>query len=106
MDDFLFTSAKAFFIISSIAALVVAAGFGVLLFYLIPLARDARDMVAKFSNAAADMEKDFEKLREVVEEEGAKGKVIIDMILGYVARAIHTPPVRRRKLAQGKKKSS
>lgn len=96
MDDFLFLTAKVFFVVSSLAVFFVVAGFVLLLLYLLPLVRDARYVVAKFRDAAQELEGDFEKLRAAAGEEGAKGKAIADSILGFVGNALHTPQKRRR----------
>jgi len=94
-----------FFFITSIAVVFLTAGFGVLLYYLIPLVRDARDIVAKVATAAEEVEKDFEKLRESVEEEGAKTKAIADTVLGFAGRALQVAPPRRRKKTSKKSSS-
>jgi hypothetical protein len=94
-----------FFFITSVAVIVLTAGFGVLLYFLIPLVRDARDIMAKVATAAEEVEKDFEKLRDSVEEEGAKGKAIADVVLGFAGRALSVPPPRRRNKALKKPSS-
>ncbi len=96
MDDFLFLTAKVFFVVSSLAVFFVVVGFVLLLLYLLPLVRDARYMMAKFRDAAHELEGDFEKLRAAAGEEGAKGKAIADSILGFIGNALHTPPKRHR----------
>lgn len=97
--------ADIFFFITSIAVVVFAAGFCVMLYFLIPLLRDARDMMAKVRAAAVEVEADFERLKDAAEEEGAKTKAIADVLLGFAGRALALPPPRRRK-ARAKRASS
>lgn len=92
--------ADIFFFISSIATVVLTAGFCVLLYFLIPIARDARDLLAMFHTAAEEIELDFEKFRHAAEEEGHKSKMLIDLLLGFVGHFFYTPPRRRRKRAR------
>ena len=62
-----------------------------------------RDIVAKVRVAAEEIEDDFEKLKDAVEEEGAKSKAIADVALDFVGRALSVrPPTRRRKIAKKK----
>ncbi|HEV8677480.1 MAG TPA: DUF948 domain-containing protein [Candidatus Paceibacterota bacterium] len=95
MDELLQTNI--FFFITSIAVIIFAIGFCVLLYFLIPLARDAREIAAKFRHAAEEIEADFEALRGSAEEEGAKTKALIDVALGFLGHFFHAPPRRRRK---------
>lgn len=95
MDELLQTNV--FFFITSVAVIVFTIGFVVLLYFLIPLVRDARDMMEKFRHAAEEIEEDFESLRETAQEEGAKTKAIADVVLGFVGRALQVPPRRRKK---------
>lgn len=89
--------ADIFFFITSIAVVIFAAGFCVMLFFLIPLLRDARDMMAKIRAAAAEVEEDFERLKDAAEEEGAKTKAIADVLLGFAGRALALPPPRKKR---------
>ncbi len=86
-----------FFFITSIATIVFTAGFLLLLYFLVPLVRDVRDIMAKIHTAAVEVEDDFEALRDAAQEEGAKGKAIIDVILGFVGRALSVRPPRKRR---------
>jgi hypothetical protein len=86
-----------FFFIASLSTIVISIGICVLLYYLVPLVRDARDMMAKIRIAAEEVEDDFEKLKDVAEEEGAKGKAIADVVLGFVMRALSVRAPRKRK---------
>jgi hypothetical protein len=95
MDELLQTNI--FFFITSFAVIIFTAGFVVLLYFLVPLVRDARDMMAKVRAAAAEVEADFEKLKDAAEEEGQKTKVIADVLLGFAGRALSLPPPRRKR---------
>jgi uncharacterized protein YoxC len=86
-----------FFFITSIAVIVFAIGFVVLLYFLIPLVRDTHDLIAKLASAAKEVEDDYETLKENIEEEGAKTKAIADVVLGFIGRALQVVPPRRRK---------
>ena len=98
MDQLLETNV--FFFITSIAVIVFTAGFCVLLYFLVPLVRDARDMMAKVRIAAAEVEADFENLRDAAQEEGQKTKMIADVLLGFAGRALALPPPRRKRRAK------
>jgi len=95
MDELLQTNV--FFFITSLATIIISIGICLLLYFLIPLVRDARDLVAKFRNATEEVEGDFEKLRDVAEEEGAKTKALLDLGLGFLGHFFYTPPKPRRK---------
>jgi len=92
-----FLQADIFFFISSLATVVISVGICALLYYLIPLVRDARDIVAKFHTASEEIEADFEKLRESAHEEGAKSKALIDVALGFLGHFFYTPPRKRKR---------
>jgi uncharacterized protein YoxC len=102
MDELLQTNV--FFLITSVAVVVLTIGFSVLLYYLIPLVRDARDVMAKIVLAAQEIEEDFEQLKEAAEEEGAKTKAIADVVLGFVSRALMIRPPRKRRLKSASKR--
>ncbi len=87
--------ADIFFFITSLAVMLVTAGMLVLLYYLIPVARDIRDIVAKIRRAGESVEKDFDALRVNVREEGAKSKALVDLALGFIARKLRQPAARR-----------
>jgi uncharacterized protein YoxC len=61
-----FVHADIFFFITSIAVVIVAAGFCVMLYFLIPLLRDAREVVAKIKAGAKEVEKDFKKIEKAI----------------------------------------
>ncbi|HWB33996.1 MAG TPA: hypothetical protein VG753_01595 [Candidatus Paceibacterota bacterium] len=87
--------ADIFFFITSIAVILVTVGVLVILYYLIPAARNLRDIVARIHKASGDVEKDFEDLRSTLRQEGLKGKMLVDIVLGWIERMAR-PPVRRR----------
>lgn len=89
--------ADIFFFITSTAVILITAGILVLLFYIIPIARDIRAMVASIRKASEDVEKDFEALRANVREEGAKGKALIDLGFGFLMRKLTPRPHRTKK---------
>jgi hypothetical protein len=95
MDELLQTNV--FFFITSVAVVVFTLGFLWLLYYLLPLARDARDIAAKFRTATEEIEEDFEALRGTAHEEGARTKALIDVALGFLGHFFYTPQRRRRK---------
>ena len=95
MDELLQTNV--FFFITSLATIIISVGICILLYFLIPLVRDVRDIVAKFRTAAEEVEGDFEKLRGAALEEGAKTKALLDVGLGFLGHFFYTPPKPRRK---------
>ena len=80
--------ADIFFFISSLAVICITIALLVLLYYIIPIARDARAIVAKLRKAGDEVEKDFEALRSSLREEGTKGKTILNLVFGFIARAL------------------
>ena len=87
--------ADIFFFISSFAVILVTIGVLALLYYIIPMVRDARAIVAKLRKAGDEVEKDFEALRGSLREEGTKGKTILNLVFGFVTRALQPPPVHK-----------
>ncbi|MBC7836655.1 hypothetical protein H7X87_02650 [Acetobacteraceae bacterium] len=92
MNDVLLTNI--FFTITGLAVLVVTGGIVVLLWYILPIVRDLREIVRKIRSAGDAVEKDFEALRVNLREEGSKSKAILDAGLAFAARKIG---VRRKK---------
>jgi predicted PurR-regulated permease PerM len=87
--------ADIFFFITSVAVVVVTLGFVAVLYYVIPIVRDVREIVGKVRKAGESVEKDFETLRANVREEGKKGKMLVDLVLGWAMHAL-TPRTRRK----------
>jgi len=104
MDELLQTNV--FFLITSFAIIIFTAGFCALLYYLIPLARDARDIAAKVLTAAEEMEADFENFRSAAREEGAKSKALVDLALGFIGHFFYTPARLRRRKRVAKRASA
>lgn len=92
MDELL--KANIFFFITSLSVMLITGGMLVLLYHLIPIVRDVRDIVRRLRNAGEAVEKDFEALRVNLRQEGAKSKAIVDAGLGFIARKVG---VRRKK---------
>lgn len=81
--------ANIFFLITSLAVIIVTAGLVWLLYHVIHIARDIRSIVSKLRKAGDEIEQDFEamrgdfhNLRANLKEEGTKSKVLVDMVLG------------------------
>ncbi len=89
--------ADIFFFITSVAVILLTLGLLVLLFYLIPAARDLRVLAAKVRKAGDEVEKDFEDLRANLRAEGSKGKMLVDIVLGWAGHALKAPAARRAK---------
>jgi hypothetical protein len=89
--------ADIFFFITSVAVIVLSSGLLVLLFYLIPAARDLRAVAAKVRKAGDEVEKDFEDLRANLRAEGNKGKMLVDIVLGWAGQVLKAPAARRAK---------
>jgi hypothetical protein len=87
--------ADIFFFITSLCVVLVTAGILIFFYYLIPIARDIRAIVAKARKAGDEIEQDFEALRATIREEGGKGKAIIDLALGFVLNKLRSSPRRR-----------
>ncbi len=95
--------ANIFFFITGLAVILITAGMLWLLYYIIPIARDIRMLVAKVRRVGDRLEDDVESLRHdlhafrlSVKEEGMKGKVIIDLALAALARKFR-PKASRKK---------
>lgn len=80
--------ADIFFFISSLSVICVTIGMIALFYYVIPIARDVRAIVARLRKAGEEVEKDFEALRATLREEGTKGKTILNLVFGFVTRAL------------------
>ncbi|HVV14909.1 MAG TPA: hypothetical protein VHD55_00685 [Candidatus Paceibacterota bacterium] len=89
--------ADIFFFITSVAVIALSAAMLVLLLYLIPAARDLRSITAKVRKAGDEMEKDFEDLRANLRAEGSKGKMLVDIVLGWAGHVLKAPAARRAK---------
>jgi len=96
--------ADVFFFISSMLAVVVTVGTGLLFYYLVPVARDIRAISRKIRKAGEDIEHDFASVRAAVREEGMKGKAITDLFFAFIARKLAPP--RRRGKKEATKESS
>jgi hypothetical protein len=83
--------ADIFFFISSVCVICITIGILVLLYYLIPIVRDARAVAAKLRKAGDEVEKDFEALRSSLREEGNKSKTILNLALGFAMRMLQPP---------------
>lgn len=91
--------ADIFFFISSLLVVVVMVGMGLLFYYLVPVARDIREISRKIRKAGEDIEQDFTSLRFALREEGMKGKAITDLVLGFIARKLAPKRSRSKKVA-------
>jgi hypothetical protein len=89
--------ADVFFFITSMAVICITVGVLILLFYLVPAARDMREIAAKVRKAGDEVEKDFEDLRANLRQEGAKGKMLADIVLAWAGHALKAPQRRRSK---------
>ena len=85
--------ANIFFLITSLSVIIVTVGVVWLLWHLIPIARDIQIIVRKLRQAGDDLERDFQAvrgdfhtLRSAVKEEGTKGKVLVDLALGFLQK--------------------
>ncbi|HVV39293.1 MAG TPA: hypothetical protein VHD31_03120 [Candidatus Paceibacterota bacterium] len=89
--------ADIFFFITSLAVLCITIGILMVLYYLIPVARDLREIVGKIRKAGDEVEKDFEALRANLREEGTKGKTILNLVFGFLTRTLQPPTKPRTK---------
>lgn len=77
-----------FFTITAIAVIIITAGVIAVLWFVVPIVRDLRDVVRKVRTAGEKVERDFESLRLNLKEEGNKSKAILDAGLGFIARKV------------------
>ena len=89
--------ANIFFFITSVSVVLLTLGLLVIVYYLVGIVRDLRAIVAKVRKAGEGIEQDFEALRMNVREEGTKGKVIVDLVLGFVTQKLTTLLTKRPK---------
>ncbi len=75
--------ADIFFFITSVAVVLLTVGVLVVLYYVVGIVRDLRAIVAKVRKAGEEVEQDFEALRANLHSEGAKGKALVDLVLGF-----------------------
>ncbi len=80
--------ADIFFFITSVAVILLTLGVLVILYYIIGITRDLRDIVARVRKAGESIEQDFEALRANVREEGIKSKALVDIVLGFAMRKL------------------
>ncbi|MDP4020453.1 MAG: hypothetical protein Q8P58_00190 [Candidatus Adlerbacteria bacterium] len=95
MNDVLLT--KIIFTITAVAVSAITLGILAVLWFIIPMVRDLREMVGKIRKAGEHVEKDFEALRANLHEEGHKAKTIVDLALNFVGQKLKPKATRRPK---------
>ncbi len=95
MSDVLLTNL--FFTITAVAVIAVTLGILAVLWFIIPIARDLREIVAKIRKAGEHVEEDFEALRSTLHDEGRKAKTVADLALDFVGRKLRPNATRRPK---------
>ncbi|MCE9643983.1 hypothetical protein K8Q93_01935 [Candidatus Parcubacteria bacterium] len=76
--------ANIFFLITSIAVIVVGIGLSIALYYVILILREFREVAEKVRKASDGLEEDFQDLRAGVKSEGRKVKSAFDLALGFI----------------------
>lgn len=92
--------ADIFFFITSIFVALLIFGFGIFLYYVIPILRDLRHLSDTARKEGEKLAGDIDDLRGVAKEEGMKVKTIIDYFLGLF---IKRQKINRKKTATVKK---
>ncbi len=95
MDSLL--QADIFFFITSVSVVLLTLSLLVIAYYVAGIARDLRAISAKVRKAGEEIESDFEALRAHLHEEGAKGKMIVDLALGFITKKLASFVTRRPK---------
>lgn len=91
--------ADIFFFITSIATILIAGAVLVVLYYVIRIVRDLREIVGKLNRASHELERDFEEFRSAVKAEGTKVRTVADMALSFIIERMRAfkPRVRKAK---------
>lgn len=95
MNDILLTNL--FFAITALAVVAVTLGILAVLWFVVPMVRDLKEIVGKIRKAGEHVEKDFEALRANLHEEGHKAKTIADLALNFVGQKLKPKATRRPK---------
>ena len=99
MNDIL--HANIFFFITSIAVVVVTIPLFIVLWYLIGVMREVRQIVRKVHRASNELEKDLEHLRREFRAGSSKLASVLNAFVGYaLGRLAKSPRPRRRPLSE------
>jgi hypothetical protein len=77
--------ADIFFFISTITLVILSIGFGVALFYVIRILRDAREIADKIKTESGEIVADSRRLRAALRDEGVKWRHVISLVRGFFA---------------------
>lgn len=91
--------ADIFFFITSIVTILIGGAVLVVLYYVIRIVRDLREIVGKLNRASHELERDFEEFRSAVKSEGTKVRTVADMALSFIIERMraYKPRVRKAK---------
>jgi hypothetical protein len=78
--------ADVFFFISTIALVIISAGLGVAIFYLIKILRNVREFSDKAKEEGFEMLSDLKKLRAGLRDEGIKWKHVATLVRSFFGR--------------------
>ena len=92
--------ADIFFVITAVAVVLISLALLVVLYFVIHILPDIRAVTAKVRKASDELERDFERLRSEVKNEGLKVKTVFDIVLGFVHRQVERPRARRKKVGE------
>lgn len=87
--------ADVFFFISTIALVVLSIGFGIALFYVIRILRDAGEIADKFKAESGEIVADSKRLRAALRDEGVKWGHVIGLVRCFFMRQPERKPVRK-----------
>lgn len=88
--------ADIFFFITSIAVVLLTVVLLIVGYYAVGIARDIRFIVARVREGVTDLEKDFEALRTQAKFEGARVRMLVDLVLGFFEKKFRSRPKQKR----------
>ena len=92
MNDIL--HANIFFFITSVAVVVLALMWVVILFYVIAILREVRAIVERICKVSGDIEEDLQALRASVRHGGARVRSLGGIAFEFLVRMLSRPPRR------------
>ncbi len=78
--------ADIFFFISTIALVIISIGLGIVIFYVIKILRNVRDVTDLIKTESHEIVSDIRLLRKNLRDEGMKWKHVIDLVRNFFVR--------------------
>jgi hypothetical protein len=92
--------ADVFFLISTIALVIISIGMGVALFYAIKILRNIKDVTDMLRDESQEIISDVKLLRKNLRDEGLKWKHVIDLVRNFFVRSGKTAENKVEKIAK------